>query len=123
MMSLASRKDHTTEFLLVLLKEERQKRLEAENEVELLRTVLAPLQQKEMDRIITERAKAVNKMEEKKNNHPPSMNDAASKEGAVERELGTYIRQKYPETHGRLVCDCDCDDHHTTAGYDEPDRN
>ena len=41
------------EFLLDLLKEERQKRKVAEREAESLRMILEPLQQQEMDRIRT----------------------------------------------------------------------
>ena len=101
----------------MLLKEERAKRLEAENEAEILRTILAPLQQKEMDRITSGRTPL-----EKKNNQPPSMNVTSPQEGDVARELATYVRQKYPEPiRGRIVCDCGCDDHHTHVSYDELD--
>ena len=39
------------EFLLDLLKEERQRRLAAEEEVKMLKVAMGPLQQKELDKI------------------------------------------------------------------------
>ena len=102
-------KDLNIEFLLELLKEERNRRQTAENEVKLLQTMLEPLQQKELDRI----TKAREDRDRRKNSS--HIHGAAST--SAEMDLGTYVRNKFPK--GRIVCDSgDCDQH---AGYDEVD--
>ena len=58
-METPSIKQLMMEFLLELLKEERAKRQAAEQELETLRLVLEPLQQKEMDRIKDKRQAAM----------------------------------------------------------------
>ena len=101
-------KDLNIEFLLELLKEERNRRQTAEKEVKMLQTMLEPLQQKELDRI----RKAREDRDTRKNSS--HIHGAAS----AEMELGTYVRNKFP-SGGRIVCDCgDCDQH---VGYDEVD--
>ena len=97
-MDIPSLKQLMMEFLLDLLNEERQKRKEAEQEVETLRAILKPLQQKEMDHI------------------------KARREESIEKELGAYVRSAFPR-RGRIVCDCDNHDkmvgHDESASYDE----
>ena len=103
------------EVLLELLKEEREKRQAAECEVQTLRMILQPLQEKEMARI--QRRKC--DVEDKKQNIqqiPIDQSLGESHDYPVERELGSCIQHKF-HGRGRIVCDCFCDD----PGYDEVD--
>ena len=58
-METPSRKELMMEFLLELLRDEREKRQAAERELETLRMILQPLQQREMDRIQHNRSSSV----------------------------------------------------------------
>ena len=82
------------EFILELLREERNKRQAAEEEVKLLRQMLEPLQQKVMDRIIENRKAVMKKCYEE----------------TEEETKGKEVRNSNPR-RGRIVCDCGCDDH------------
>ena len=89
---------------LDLLKEERQKRKEAEQELETLRAILKPLQQKEMDCI--------------KKIRDESQSETKPVAGrSREDELGVYVRNAFPR-RGRIVCDCGEEDHRPLS-YDE----
>ena len=99
------------EFILELLREERNKRQAAEEEVKLLRQMLEPLQQKVMDRIIENRKAGMRKSNE-------------------EPEEVTKRKAQNTQRRGRIVCDCNCDDHveehmmssgSSFEGYDELD--
>ena len=91
---------------LDLLKEERQKRKEAEQELETLRAILKPLQQKEMDCI--------------KKIRDESQSETKPVAGrSREDELGVYVRDKFHDK-GRIVCDCG-EEEHRPLGYDEID--
>ena len=84
------------EFLLDLLKEERQRRLAAEEEVKMLKVAMGPLQQKELDKISKAREASF---------------------GSTRNQNTSQLRNA--DNKGRLVCDCgDCDGH---VGYDEVD--
>ena len=81
------------EFILELLREERNKRQAAEEEVKLLRQMLEPFQQKAMERIIENRKAGMKKCNEE------------TEEETKRREARNTQRR------GRIVCDCGCDDH------------
>ena len=63
-MASSTSKDAMIGFLLQLLKEEREKRKQAETEVEVLKTILEPLQQKELDKYREKRETAIRKIRE-----------------------------------------------------------
>ena len=84
-MELLREKETMLEFLLQLLKEEREKRREAESEVVILKTILEPLQQKEVDHYQKKRDVSIQNIRE------------------------NYYR-KQPHKHGRVVCDGGTDD-------------
>ena len=92
MESLAE-KESMLEFLLQLLKEEREKRREAESEVVILKTILEPLQRKEVD-------------------HYQKKRDAS-----IQNIRENYYR-KQPHEHGRVVCDGGTDDGEGDEGLD-----
>ena len=91
---------------LKILKEERRRRKEAEQEVEILRSILQPLQQKEMN--------CINKIH--LDPHSETKPVAAR---SRENELGVYVRDKFHDK-GRIVCDCG-EEEHRPLGYDEID--
>ena len=80
-MASSTSKDAMIGFLLQLLKEEREKRKQAETEVEVLKTILEPLQQKELDKYREKRETAIRKIRE------------------------DYYK-KQPHKHRDIVCDC-----------------
>ena len=92
-METPSIKQLMMEFLLELLKEERAKRESAEQELETLRLVLQPLQQKEMDRIKDRR------------------------QAAMENIRKQYYKKECNHGGGELVCDGG----HADGSYDEVD--
>ena len=132
MMEAMASKDLNIEFLVELLKEERGRRQAAENEVKMLRSILEPLQQKELDRIKSEEAiraykatpmqvfsNTARRETSTENTSNKTLNSQPVKEGSVEEELATYVRDKFPR-RGRIVCDCgECDNH--TIHDDEAD--
>ena len=63
-MELSEGKDAMMEFLLQLLKEEREKRKAVEAEVVILKAILEPLQQKEMNHYSKKRETAIQNMRE-----------------------------------------------------------
>ena len=92
-METPSIKQLMMEFLLELLKEERARRQAAEQELETLRLVLEPLQQKEMDRIKHKR------------------------QAAMENIRKQYSKKECNHGGGELVCDGGYAD----GSYDEVD--
>ena len=116
-MDTASKKELSMEFLLDLLRDEREKRQAAEQEVETLRAILQPLQQEEMDRIIARRLSQIENIKKIHKETQPECKPVAG--GSTEKELGTYVRNKFPRK-GRIVCDCGCTEQEPVS-YDEID--
>ena len=112
-LSAMESKDLDVNFLLQLLKEERNRRHTAESEVNLLRTLLGPSQQKELDHITKAKENSLRDSRIKSSSHSHRSEASIS-------ELGTYVQNKFP-TGGKIVCDCgdsDCGDSKSTVGYD-----
>ena len=81
-------------FLLQLLKEEREKRREVESELVILKAILEPLQQKEVDHYRKKREASIQDIRE------------------------NYYRK---HRHERVVCDGGADDEEGGEGLDEID--
>ena len=93
-MESLGEKDTMLAFLLQLLKEEREKRREVESELVILKAILEPLQQKEVDHYRKKREASIQDIRE------------------------NYYRK---HRHERVVCDGGADDGEGGEGLDEID--
>ena len=96
------------EFLLELLRDERQKRIEAENELIILRSILEPLQKKELEHCQVSKA----------NKEKLLVKPSTDNHGAMFNKKICSNDKKITSEYGKLVCDCDCDNENS---YDEVD--
>ena len=77
-------KDTMLAFLLQLLKEEREKRREVESELAVLKTIVEPLQQKEVDHYRKKREASIQDIREnyyRKHRHERVVCDSATDDG------------------------------------------
>ena len=83
-MESLGEKDTMLAFLLQLLKEEREKRREVESELAVLKTIVEPLQQKEVDHYRKKREASIQDIREnyyRKHRHEPVVCDGATDDG------------------------------------------
>ena len=92
-MEPPTRKDTTLEFLLQLLKEEREKRREVESELVILKTILEAQQQKKMNQY------------------------RINREASIQNIRENYYRKQHHE-HGKISCDGERGDAETGVDLD-----
>ena len=83
-MESLGEKDTMLAFLLQLLKEEREKRREVESELAVLKTIVEPLQQKEVDHYRKKREASIQDIREnyyRKHRHERVVCDSATDDG------------------------------------------